>query len=64
MWEITRGESASILEPHWHRDLDVKRPNRPTGFVAADFRGLKSRYALAFIESEFPRPGVVNITVV
>src|ERR1017187_2965142 len=28
MWEITNDKSASIRQPHWHRHLDVKRPNR------------------------------------
>jgi len=28
MWELTPGRSASIRQPHWHRHLDVKRPNR------------------------------------
>src|SRR5271165_7424702 len=28
MWEITPDESASIRQPHWHRQLDVKRPYR------------------------------------
>ena len=28
MWEITPEKSASIRQPHWHRNLDVKRPYR------------------------------------
>src|SRR5271157_5819412 len=28
MWEITPAKSASIRQPHWHRQLDVKRPTR------------------------------------
>jgi len=28
LWEITPGKWASILQPHWHRHLDVKRPYR------------------------------------
>src|ERR1039458_3472149 len=43
--EITLNKSASNRQPHWHRHLDVKRPNRPTGFLAADFRGLVTRNA-------------------
>ena len=29
--EITPDESASIRQPHWHRRLDVKRPNHGCG---------------------------------
>jgi len=31
MWEIAPGKWASIRQPHWHRHLDVKRPNRSSG---------------------------------
>src|SRR5664279_3997184 len=41
----------SIRQPHWHRHLDVKRPNRPTGFLAADIHGLETRNAVASIDS-------------
>jgi len=30
-WEITPGKSGSIRQPHWHRHLDVKRPNHGCG---------------------------------
>jgi hypothetical protein len=39
-------ESASIRQPHWHRHLPVKRPNRRTGFLAADFAKLGMGNAL------------------
>ena len=28
MWEIAPGKSPSIRQPHWHCNLDVKRPFR------------------------------------
>ena len=37
-------------------DLDVKRPNRPTGFLAADFRGLVTVNALVVTFSGVGNP--------
>ena len=56
MWEITPEK-----HPDWHHHLDVKRPNRPTGFIAADFRGLGTRNAQAAIDRLMSRSRLPRI---